>query len=85
MAVKPKNFWILLLCMLAGLTVGNFTGELCKEVSVLSFINYGESFGLQDPVTIDLGVLLISFKFQLKITLAGIIGLCGGILLYKKI
>lgn len=71
--------------MLAGLTVGNFFGEICTRVSFLSFMNYGQAFGLQDPVTIDLGVILMTLKFQIKITLAGILGLSCGILLYKKI
>lgn len=85
MAVKTKNFWILLLCMLAGLTIGNFMGELCSGVKALNFIHYGQAFGLQDPVTIDLGVIIMAFKFQIKITLAGILGLLCGILLFKKI
>lgn len=83
--MKSKNVWVLLLCMLAGLTVGNFLGDVCSKVSFLSFLNYGQSFGLKDPVTIDLGVLLITLKFQIKITLTGIVGLLGGIMFYKKI
>lgn len=85
MAVKTKNFWILLLCMLGGLTVGNFVGELCDGVSFLQFINYGQAFGLDDPVKIDLGIIVMSVQFIIRITLAGIIGMLGGILLYKKI
>lgn len=85
MAVKPKNFWILLLCMLSGLTVGNFIGDLCSGVNFLSFLTYGQSFGLENPVTIDLGMILMSLQFQIKITLAGIMGLIIGIVVYKKI
>lgn len=85
MAVKTKNFWILLLCMLAGLTVGNFIGELCNNITVLNFIGYGQAFGLDTPISIDLGVLVMSIQFKIHITLAGIAGLVGGILLYKKI
>lgn len=85
MAVKTKNFWVLLLCMLVGLTLGSFLGELCSSNKILQIINYGQSFGLEDPVTINLGVLIMSLKFQIKITLAGILGLGCGILLYKKI
>lgn len=85
MAVKTKNFWVLLLCMLGGLTVGNFLGELVKGVSFLSFMQYGESFGLDNPVNIDLGVLVMSVQFTIKITLMGILGMVTGVLLYKKI
>ena len=85
MAMKTKNFWVLLLCMLAGLTIGSFLGELCRGIQFLNIINYGQTFGLEDPVTIDLGVILMTLKFQIRITLAGIVGLGCGILLFKKI
>ncbi|MHC1747562.1 MAG: DUF4321 domain-containing protein [Cellulosilyticaceae bacterium] len=85
MAMKTKNFWILLLCMLAGLTVGNFGGELCQNVSFLKWINYGQVFGLDRPVTVDLGVILFSLQISIRITLAGIIGMVSGIFVFKKI
>lgn len=85
MAVKTKNFWVLLLCMLGGLTVGNFVGDLAKNISFLSFIQYRQSFGLDSPVNIDLGVLVMSVQFTIEITLAGILGMVTGVLLYKKI
>ncbi len=85
MAIKTKNFWILLLCMLAGVTVGDFIGQVCEGVTFLRFLNIGRGFGLETPLSLDLGVLFISFKCQIQITLAGVIGLIGGILLYKKI
>lgn len=83
--MKAKNFWVLLLCMLAGLTVGYFIGELCMKVPGLSFVNYQQIFGLEEPIPIDLGVISAVFKFQIKISLAGILGMVGGILIYKKI
>lgn len=83
--MKAKNFWVLLLCMLAGLTVGYFIGELCTKVPFLNFMNYQQVFGLEQPVAIDLGVMAMLFKFQIKISLAGILGMVGGILIYKKI
>ncbi|MGL4345885.1 MAG: DUF4321 domain-containing protein [Cellulosilyticaceae bacterium] len=83
--MKNKNFWVLLLCMLAGLTVGSFVGELCHNVPVLSFLNFGESFGLDTPVAIDLGVIKMSIQFTIHITLTGIMGMMLGIFVYKKI
>lgn len=85
MAMKEKNYGILLLCMLAGLTVGNFAGELCQSVAFLKFMDYGQAFGLENPVTIDLGVLVMSIQVKIHITLAGILGMVGGILIYKKL
>ncbi len=82
---KATNFWVLILCMLAGLTVGNFIGELCSTVSFLKWINYAGHFGLDNPVRIDLGVIWISFQVKLNITLAAIFGMIGSVLIYQKI
>jgi hypothetical protein len=83
--MKAKNFWILLLCLLAGLTVGNFCGELLSQVSVLKFLNYGQSFGLENPLNINLGVIFLSVQIKIYISLMGVLGLLGGIFVYKKI
>ena len=83
--VKEKNFWILLFCMLAGLTVGDFIGEICHEVKYLNVLSYSQAFGLDTPVTINLGMLMVTLQFQLKFTLAGIIGMTIGSVLYQKI
>lgn len=82
---KTTNFWVLILCMLAGLTVGNFIGELCSHVTFLKWMNYAGHFGLDNPVQINLGVMWLSFQIKLNITLAGILGMVGSIFIYKKI
>ncbi|WP_069997965.1 DUF4321 domain-containing protein [Cellulosilyticum sp. I15G10I2] len=82
---RSTNFWVLILCMLAGLTVGNFIGELCSSVSFLKWINYTGHFGLDNPVQIDLGVIWLSFQVKLNITLAAILGMIGSVLIYQKI
>ncbi|ONI43619.1 hypothetical protein AN640_06240 [Candidatus Epulonipiscium fishelsonii] len=81
----PDNKWRLLLWMLAGLTFGNFIGEICKPISFLAFLSFGQSFGIANPVELNLGFLLISFKFQLYITLIGIIGMALGVVIYKRV
>ena len=44
--MKNKNFWILLLLLLAGIVFGGFLGEATKSISLLSWLNFGQSFGL---------------------------------------
>nr|WP_307990208.1 DUF4321 domain-containing protein [uncultured Niameybacter sp.] len=83
--MKAKNFWVLLLCMLSGLTVGYFIGDLCRDVPFLSFLNYSQVFGLDQPISLDLGVLLAVIKLQIKISLAGILGMVAGVIIYKKL
>ena len=83
--MKKKNGWILLIILLAGIVVGGFMSELTKDVSWLRWLSYGSSFGLEEPVTLNLSVITISLGLQIKITIAGIIGMMIGIFLYKKL
>lgn len=82
---KFGNFGVLLLCMLSGLTVGYFIGNLCNDFSYLKWLNYAGTFGLDQPFQVDLGVVWFSFQVKFNITLTAIIGLLLGVFLYKKI
>ena len=85
MATKDKNFWIFLIFMLSGLVLGGLLGELANKVDFLWWLSYGQSFGLTDPVTLDLSVLKISFAFMVKINIASIIGMAIAIFWYRKV
>ena len=69
-----KNFWILLIMLLAGIVLGGFIGQLADGISWLKWMNYGQSFGLDTPLVIDFGLLVITFGLTIKITMASIIG-----------
>lgn len=83
--VRGKNGWILLLLMLAGIVVGGLLGTLTKDVSSLSWLNYGQSFGLDSPIVLNLGIIIITFGLNIKITVASIIGLIIGGFAYRFI
>lgn len=53
---RAKNFWILLLLLMTGIVLGGFIGNMASGVRGLSWLNYGQSFGLMDPVVLDLGI-----------------------------
>ena len=78
-----KNYWTLLLLVLAGIVLGGFIGELTSNISFLSWLNYGQSFGLSDPLVLNLGILVLTFGLKIKITIAGIIGILIEILIYR--
>ncbi|NLK27078.1 MAG: DUF4321 domain-containing protein [Clostridiales bacterium] len=85
-----KNNWALFLLILAGLVIGSFLGHLVEKNQYLSWLNYGIEFAIGDTKTgdiiaIDLGVLVIQFGIQLKITIASVIGAIASIIIYKKI
>jgi len=48
-------------------------------------MNYGQSFGLDTPLVIDFGLLVITFGLTIKITMASIIGVAVALFIYKMI
>lgn len=77
--MKKKNNWTCLLLILAGIVLGGFIGSLFDT----TWLNYGQTFGLTSPVILDLGILVITFGLTIKITIASIIGVVIGILIYR--
>ncbi|MCI7321933.1 MAG: DUF4321 domain-containing protein [Lachnospiraceae bacterium] len=78
-----KNSWALLLMILAGVVLGGFIGQLASKVSFLSWLNYGQTFGLSQPLVLDLGILVLTFALTIKITIAGILGIVLAIIIYR--
>ncbi|MCI8567260.1 MAG: DUF4321 domain-containing protein [Lachnospiraceae bacterium] len=83
--MKGKNNWTLFLLLLAGVVLGGFLGSLAQSVAWLDWLNYGQTFGLQNPIVLELGILVLTFGLTIKITIAGIIGLLVGIIVYRYI
>lgn len=82
---RAKNFWILLLLLLAGIVLGGFVGNLASGVKGLAWLNYGQSFGLMDPLVLDLGILVITFGLSIRVTMASIIGVVVALITYRLI
>lgn len=85
-----KNSWALFLLLLAGVVLGGFIGYLTKEVSFLTWLNFGQEFGIGGAngsgiVRLNLGVMIISFGLTIKITVASIIGVIVAIIIYRKL
>ena len=85
MATKEKNLWILLLFILSGLVIGGLLGELAKNVNFLSWLSYGQSFGLSTPIELELNVVKLTFGLMVNINVASIVGLLIAIFVYRKI
>ena len=83
--MRYKNFWILLIMLLAGIVLGGFMGQLAEGISWLRWLNYGQSFGLNSPLVIDFGILVITFGLSIQITMASIIGLALALIIYRLI
>lgn len=85
MATKDKNIWVLLVFILSGLVVGGLLGQLAANVDWLWWLSYSQTFGLQDPIVLDLSVVSITFALMFRISVASIVGMLLAILIYKKI
>ena len=80
-----KNNWILVVILLCGIVLGGYIGELSRHVGFLSWLSYGNTFGLTSPIVLDLGILVLTFGLTITINIASIIGLIIGIIVYKFI
>lgn len=90
MRVSHKNGVVLVLLILAGIVLGGFIGYLCKDISWLTWLNFGTEFGLgtstgEGAWLLDLGIITLTFGFTIKITIAGIIGVIIGLLVYSRL
>ena len=83
--MRNKNFWVLLLLLLSGIVLGGFLGSLAEGISWLSWLNFGQSFGLDSPLVLNLGILVITFGLSMKITMASIIGVAVALVIYRYI
>ena len=84
MSTRDKSTWIVLLFVCAGLVIGGLLGEVASQVDWLSWLAYGQTFGIENPFVLDLNVLSLTFAFALHINIASIIGLTIAIFLYRK-
>ena len=85
---KYKNGWLLLLFILIGIVIGGLISEVTAGVSGLSWLSYGNTFGINsngNPLVLDLGILVITSALQIKITVASIIGVIAAIVIYRFI
>lgn len=85
MATRDKNIWILVLFILCGIVIGGLLGELAKNVDWLWWLGFGQEFGLENPTTLNLSVITITFALMFKINIASIIGMALAIFIYRKV
>lgn len=80
-----KGTWMALLFVCIGLVIGGLLGEVASQVDWLSWLAYGQTFGIQNPFVLELNVLSLTFAFSIYINIASIIGMAIAIFLYRKI
>ena len=78
-----RNRWSLFLFLLAGMVLGSFLGFYLKQYSFLSWLDFGQAFGITGPVTVSLGVISVTFGFVLRINIGSLIGMALGFGAYR--
>ncbi|HIW81486.1 MAG TPA: DUF4321 domain-containing protein [Candidatus Acetatifactor stercoripullorum] len=73
--------WVLVILVLIGFVIGGFIGTYFDG----SFLNYGKSFGLNTPIELDLGFILLTFGLKIQITIASVIGVVISLVIYRFI
>ncbi|NLJ58109.1 MAG: DUF4321 domain-containing protein [Tissierellia bacterium] len=78
---KGSSVYLLLLILIS-IIIGTILGKAFGNL--LPILNYGEGIGF-GPATLDLNILKLTFGFSANLTVAGIIGLIAGIIIYRKL
>lgn len=79
-SLKRVN-WILILLILIGFVIGGFIGTYFDG----TFLNYGQSFGLNSPIELDMGFIVLTFGLKFHITIASVIGVVIALAVYRFI
>ncbi len=88
--MKSGKSWVLLLLLLCGVVIGSFLGHLTKDISWLSWLDYGMTFGIgtnagAGAFVLNLGVLVLTFGLSIKISIASILGVVIAFFVYRKL
>ncbi len=85
MCLKDKKFWLFLILLFSGIILGSLVGDIAKNIPYLEWLGYGKSFGLTEPLCLDIYVLKLSFSIMFELNIASIIGILGAIFIYRKV
>ena len=81
--MRSKSSWIIIIVMLIGLVIGTVIGSYCSWISALSWLDYGQVFGITSPLVLDLGVFVLTLGLTIKINIASIIGIIISFIIYR--
>ncbi|MBR4085231.1 MAG: DUF4321 domain-containing protein [Lachnospiraceae bacterium] len=73
--------WLFLLLVLIGFVIGGFIGTYFEG----TFLNYGQTFGLTNPVELNLGFIILTFGLKIQISIASVLGVIISMVIYRFI
>ena len=83
--MKDTRFWLFLIFLFSGIIIGGLIGDLAKAIPYLEWLGYGKSFGLTEPLQLDISVLRLSFSIMFELNVASVIGILTAVLIYRKV
>ena len=85
--MSGKKSWLLFLLLLSGVVIGSFLGYVTRDISWLSWLDYGMSFSLGNAAgtLVDIGILTLTLCISIKISIASILGVVIAFLIYRKL
>lgn len=83
--MRDTRFWLFLIFLFSGIIIGGLLGDFAASVPYLEWLGYGKSFGLTEPVVLDICVLKLTFSIMFELNVASIIGILLAIFFYRKI
>lgn len=79
-----KNAWVLLLTLLAGIVAGSFLGQALSGLQYTGWLAYGQAFGIESPMKLELGVISLQFALMLRVNVAGVLGMAAAYAIYRR-
>lgn len=73
--------WVLIVLVLIGFVIGRFIGTYFDG----TFLNYGQAFGLSEPIVLDIGFIILTFGLRIQINIASVIGVIIALVIYRFI
>lgn len=71
--------WLFLLLILIGFVIGGFIGTYFEG----TFLNYGQTFGLTNPIELNLGFIILTFGLKIQISIASVLGVIISLVVYR--
>ena len=79
-----KSALNLFILFLAGMVVGGFIGHYLGQYPLFAWLNYGKIFGLDDPISLELGIIHLVLGITININISSIFGMGLGFLVYRQ-
>jgi len=66
------------------MVVGGFIGHYLGQYPSFKWLNYGTVFGVEQPISLELGIIRLVLGITININIASIFGMMLGGLVYRQ-